>query len=325
MRGHSPLQNSRRNALGAPRWATPVATAVGFAVLATLGPLPVHAVPARERAVEEIPELMGRILESQEEIREHEAAMRPVVAGYDEELAESRRAIDDAISEEEAAEMLVRYVEAYSARLDTQERGLRSIEGALIRMRADSRELKRAAKSAKGKRRASPEDRQEFFQDQFQGLASATARLAERLGRLEDASTAGAVLHASWASHGALSVPLSELGSEGATAFARKVEGLHARHQARSNQLRAERKAVRRLLDVLVERQLARRLDALFSGDDELGLGALLSASGKSQDWGDLDRVVSRALGLPSSGGSDSFEGPSLDRLEYFAGGNHRE
>ena len=87
----------------------------------------------------------------------------------------------------------------------------------------------------------------------------------------------------------------------------------------------AERKAVRRLLDVLVERQLARRLDALFSGTDELGIGALLSGDGKSQDWGDLDSVVTRALGLPSGAGVVGFDGPSLDRLEYFAGGSHRE
>jgi hypothetical protein len=38
------------------------------------------AAPARERAIEQIPELMGRILESQEEIRERESEMTPVVA-----------------------------------------------------------------------------------------------------------------------------------------------------------------------------------------------------------------------------------------------------
>ena len=39
-------------------------------------------------------------------------------------------------------------------------------------------------------------------------------------------------------------------------AFARKVEGLYARYQARTNQLAAERRSVRRLLDMLIEREI---------------------------------------------------------------------
>ena len=43
---------------------------------------------ARERAIEQIPELMGRILESQEEIREREIEMTPVVERYDRKLVD---------------------------------------------------------------------------------------------------------------------------------------------------------------------------------------------------------------------------------------------
>ena len=100
------------------------------------------------------------------------------------------------------------------------------------------------------------------------------------LSRVLAGSTAGAVLHASWATHGALDLPVPELGPDGAAAFARKIEGLYARHQARSNQLRAERVAVSRLLDLLIERQLSRRLDDLFAGTDAGALGALLSGDG---------------------------------------------
>ena len=285
---------------------------------------PVLAAPARERAVELIPELMGRILESQEEIRERESEMTPVLAAFDGRLVDAKQGIDAAATEDDAADALVEYVEAYASRIEYQEEGLRSVESALVRMRADSRDLVRAAEAA-GSERDTPAERHEFFGEQFQGVAVATAVLAERLDRLDEASSAGAVLHASWASHGALDLPLPELGSEGAATFARKVEGLYARHQARSLQLRAERRAVRRLLDLLIGRQLARRLDSLFAGGDALGLGALLSGNDKSQDWHDLSFVVSRALGLPSGGAGGGGRGPSLERLDYFADGGHRE
>jgi len=282
------------------------------------------AAAARERAIEQIPELMGRILDSQEEIRERESEMTPIVRRYDEKLATSKQDIDAAASESEAAEALVEYVEAYAGRLEAQESGLRSIESSVVRMRADARDLLRAATAAAGTREE-PEARQAFFQDQFQGVASATGELASRLERGEEASTAGAVLHASWASYGALDLPLPELGPDGATTFARKVEGLYARFQARSNQLRAERRAVRRLLDLLIERQLAQRLDSLFAGSDAVGLGALFSGTDKSQDWQDLGQVVARTLGLPSGGvGSSERTTESLERLDYFARGSHR-
>ncbi len=280
---------------------------------------------ARERAIEQIPELMGRILESQEQIRARESALVPVVESYDKVLTTKRRAIEKASTETEAAEALVDYIEAYAARLDEQHAALTSIQSPVVRMRADARELINVAETAKG-HRETPEERQTFFQDHFQGIASATGELAERLERTEEASTTGAVLHASWASHGALDVPIPELGPEGAIAFARKVEGLYARVQARTNQLRAERRAVRRLLDVLIERQLARRLDTLFAGNEAFGLAALLSPEGKSQDWQDLGSLVSRTLGLPAGGGGNATPTAtaSLDRLDYFARGGHR-
>jgi hypothetical protein len=290
--------------------------------------LPATAVSAapRERAIEQIPELMGRILDSQEEIRERENEMLPVVERYDAQLVAAKQQIEAASSEQSAAEGLVDYVEAYAARLEAQEAGLRSIEPAVVRMRADARDLIRAAETVGTGRSESREERTRFFADQFQGVAVATGTLAERLERQEEAATAGAVLHASWASHGALDLPLAELGPEGALAFARKVEGLYARYQARSNQLAAERRSVRRLLDLLIERQLAQRLDALFAGDAGIGLGALLAGEGKSQDWQDLGAVVSRTLGLPATSGGMMVDRntASLDRLDYFARGAHR-
>jgi hypothetical protein len=294
------------------------------ALLVLVVPRPAPAATARERAIEQIPELMGRILESQEEIREAESEMTPVVERYDGELVRARRSIEAAASEQAAAEALVDYVEAYASRLEAQEAGLRSIEGSVVRMRADARDLIRAASNA-GRDAETPEQRKVFFSDQFQGIAAGTAELAERLERGEEAATAGAVLNASWASHGALQLPIPQLGPDGAVAFARKIEGLYARFQARRNQLAAERVAVRRLLDVLIERQLAQRLDELFAGSEGLGLGALLSGDGKSQDWQDLGGVVSRTLGLPSDGGYGVRDTASLDRLDYFARGAHRQ
>jgi hypothetical protein len=296
---------------------------LGLLMLLLAWPAAAFAVPARERAIEQIPELMGRILESQEEIREREIEMTPVVEKYDGQLVAAKQGIEAAASEAEAAEALVDYVEAYASRLEAQDAGLRSIESAVVRMRADARDLMRAAELA-GRAEETPAERQTFYQGHFQGVAAGTAELATRLEREEEAATAGAVLHASWASHGALDIPLPELGPDGAIAFARKVEGLYARYQARSNQLRAERGAVRRLLDLLIERQLAQRLDSLFSGENAIGLGALLSGEGKSQDWQDLGNVVSRALGLPSGGDYRVVRNTmSLDRLDYFARGRY--
>ena len=283
------------------------------------------AAPGRERAIEQIPELMGRILESQEEIRERESEMTPVIEGYNAQLGTAKQRIEGAASEQEAAEALVDYVEAYAARLEAQETGLHSIEGAVVRMRADARDLIRAAELARRRPGETREERDAFFADQFQGLASATGELAERLDREGEAATAGAVLHASWASHGALDLPLKELGPDGAIGFARKVEGLYARFQARSNQLGAERRSVRRLLDMLIERQLAQRLDVLFAGDDAVGLGALFAGTEKSQDWQDLGHVVARTLGLPvGAGGLSGHSSASTDQLDYFAAGGHR-
>jgi len=306
-----------RHAIGRRRIA-------GLALLLLLVPMAASARGGRERAIEQIPELMGRILDSQEQIRERESEMAPIVQRYDDSLHASKQRIEAAGTEAEAAEALVEYVEAYSARLEAQETGLRSIESSVVRMRADARDLANAAKRAGGERER-PEERQRFFQEQFQGVAAATGALAERLDRGQEAATTGAVLHASWASHGALDLPLPEMGPEGAARFSRKVEGLYARYQARSNQLVAERRSVRRLLDLLIERQLAQRLDSLFAGNDAVGLGALFEGSDKSQDWQDLGSVVSRTLGLPSGGlRPSSHDTASLDRLEHFARGDHR-
>ncbi|MGH0030058.1 MAG: hypothetical protein ACQGVC_09730 [Myxococcota bacterium] len=288
-------------------------------------PLAGGAATPRERAVEQIPELMGRILESQEEIRERESELAPVVQEYDQRLVESKREIDSAGTDQEAVEALIDYVESYASRLEAQQEGLRSIESAVVRMRADARELERVADSA-GRDQEPKEVRESFYQDQFQGVAAATSELAGRLDREDEAETAGAVLHASWASHGTLlELPLPELGPDGAAAFARKIEGLYARHQARSNQLRVERQSVRRLLDLLIERQLARRLDALFAGGDTGALGEVLSGEGRSASFQDLGGVVRRALDIPASAGGLARSSPSLDRLDYFARGGHRD
>ena len=298
-----------------------------FVALVAIGAPGVAASAPRERAIEQIPELMGRILESQEEIQAAENEMKPVVQRYDQKLTTAKLRIEEASSEPMAAEALVDYVEAYASRLEAQEAGLRSIESAVVRMRADARDLTRAARVAgSGGRGETREERQAFHGEQFQGVAAATGELAERLERQDEAVTAAAVLHASWSSRGAIEFPFQKLGPEAAVAFARRVEGLYARYQARSNQLVAEKRSVRRLLDVLIERQLAQRLDALFAGGDSVGLGALLAGEGKSQDWQDLGAVVSRTLGLPSGAGGVGFEQSraSLEKLDYFASGAHR-
>src|SRR5262245_12332204 len=283
----------------------------------------------RERALEQIPELMGRILDSQEEIRAREAELEPVVEGHEIELADARRRIEDAEGEQAAAEAVVRYVEAYAARLDAQEEALASIERAVVRMRSDARELARAADALRSAPESGGEDHQEFRAALFQGVAAGTAELAGRLDREEEAAAAGSVLHASWAGQGVLGLPVSqlalpEIGPDGARAFARKAEALYARYQARASQLRAERRAVRRLLDLLIERQLGARLDALFA-DGDPGRGALLASDLGSEDWDELGSALDDALGLPEQEGEGSAaDADSLDRLDRFARGEHR-
>jgi hypothetical protein len=267
----------------------------------------------------------GRVDRRLSVARDAGAGEAPVVERYDANLVEAKGRVDAAASESEAAEALVDYVETYASRLEAQESALRAIEGPLVRMRADARELVTTAE-AMGGEREKPGDRRSFFAEHFQGVAGATAELGERLQRPTEAATVGEVLHASWASHAGLDLPLEELGPESALGFARQVEGLYARYHARSNQLRAERSAVRRLLDLLIERQLSRRLDSLFSGEGMGGLGSLLAHDGRSQDWQDLGRVVSRTLGLPSGGGGGTrSEHAALGRLDYFARGAHRD
>lgn len=302
------------------RWG--VSLAFGLALLAAP---PDSRAAGRERASELIPELMGRILESQEEIREREGEYAPLVQRYNERLVASRQAIQDAGSDEVAAEALVDYVETYAARLEVQEEGLEGIRASLVRMRADARELVRVAERAGAGGQEDPDERKPFYEDQFQGVAAGTSELAQRLGRESEIATTGSVLEAAWAVHGELAIPLPDLGPDSALAFARRVEGLYAQYQARANQLRTERRATRRLLDLLIERQLGDRLDALFAGNDAVGLGALLSAEGKTEDWNDLGRVVSRVVGMPRYDGDGDGRDDAYERLDYFARGVHRE
>jgi len=281
----------------------------------------------RERAAEQIPELMGRILESQEQIQASQKRLAPVVKRWEAKLVDSRQRIDKASTEGEAAKALVDYVEAYDQRLEAQAEGLHSIEGPIARMVADSRQLVRAARSSGGGRGGeAPAEQQAFLQDQYQGVASGISTLARELGREADASVAGAVLEAGWAAEHTPKMPLTKLGPEAAVTFARRTEGLYARYQARAHQLAGERRAVRQLLDMLIERQLSQRMDTLFAGGANGLLGALLARDDHSDDWKALGDVVNRALGLPtavaSAGGQTEA---SLDRLDYFAAGRHRK
>jgi len=301
---------------------------LGLALGAGLPLAPTTAWAAgRERAAEQIPELMGRILQYQEEIRTREGEYAPVVRRYNEKLIASREAIQSAGNDDDAAAALVDYVETYAARLEAQEEGLEGIRSSVVHMRADARELVRVAEraGAGGGSGDGASERKPFYEDQFQGVAAGTEALAERLGRESEIATTGSVLQAAWAVHGEMTIPVPDLGPESALAFARRVEGLYAQYQARANQLRAERRATLRLLDLLIERQLGQRLDALFVGNDTVGLGALLSPEGKTEDWNDLGSVVSRVVGMPSYDGDGDGRDDAYERLDYFARGVHRD
>lgn len=299
--------------------------AIGLVVVASFGVAAGNASArssARERAIGQIPELMGRILESQNEIRELESESSPVVESYEHRLEDARQRIVEARDETTADEALVDYVESYAALLDTREELLDAVRGPVARMRADARELSNAATLAKREPRESREERERLVQEQYQGMASAIQQLSSRLGREEEAATAGEVLRAGWDSHSVLEMPLRELGADGAAVFARRVESLHARHRARTNQLQRERRSVQRLLDVLIERQLAARLGRMFAGGQ--GLGDLMSAGGESAGWQDLSQVVQRVVGLPGRSGLAGGPSDSLAELDYFARGGHR-
>lgn len=303
----------------------PLAVAALVALAFSLQLAPATAAP-RERAVEQLPALMNRILESQEQIREHESRVAPIVERYDEKLTSSRKHIEEAATEDEATEALVDYVEAYNQRLEALSQALLSIRAPIARMYADARQLARAAADAKGKGPPeAPEERRVFLQDHFQGVAAGISTLGDQLGVGEEAAVSGAVLTAGWAAASTPEMPLSKLGPEAAIIFARRTEGLYARYQARTYQLDSERVAVRQLLELLIERQLARRMDTLFTNGGESFLGGLLSGEGRTENWLDLGDVVNRALGLPSStAGGSTFARADVDRLEHFARGHHR-
>ncbi len=294
---------------------------VALAVALAAVPAGARAGGARERAIEQIPELMGRILEAQEEIRERERSAATELERYDQTLDRTRRAIESARTEEAAAEALVDYIEAYSARLEEQHVGVIAIESTALRMRADARELARVAELTRVPGQT-PEERRAFFEEHFQGIAAATTELADRLDRGAEAAATGSVLQASWGIQSGVAVPLPQMGAESAIAFARRVDGLYARVQARSNQLRAERRSVRHLLDVLIERQLAKRLDTLFDDSNQMTLATLFGGEDGAPNWESLNELVSRTLGLPDDRGSREI--PSYQRLEHFARGAHR-
>jgi len=299
-----------------------LAFALGLVI--ALSPAGSRATNPRERAIEQIPELMGRILDAQEEIRATEASAATELQRYDRNLERTHRAIEEAGSEEAAAAALVEYIESYSARLEEQGAGLSAIQQTVMRMRGDARELARVAEVARVPGHT-PEARRAFFADHYQGIAAATSELAGRLGRDEEAAATGSVLEASWGVQSGLAIPAPEIGAEGAIAFARKVEGLYARVQARSQQLRAERRSVRHLLDVLIERQLAKRLDTLFEGSGELSLAALLGSGADGSHWENLNELVRRTTGLPPGDTHRGFrESPAYRRLEHFVRGDHR-
>jgi len=285
-----------------------------------------HAL-GRERAVEQIPELMGRILESQEAIQASESELRPLLGEQDDALHDARSRIEESSTEAEAAEALVDYVEAYDRRAELQAEGLRAIRGPIVRMRDDARDLVRAADAARDDAvpRENAAARRSFFEDHFQGVAQGLSTLGSSLGRQEEAGIAGSVLHAGWASHEKPELPLVQMGPEGASAFARRAEGLYARFQARSSQLEAERRAVRQLLDLLIQRQLSQRLEGLFVVSEGAAVSDLFSSAALGEDWDDLGGVVSRALGLPSDapGGTSMASSDSLDRLDFFAHRRH--
>ncbi len=286
--------------------------------------VPAGAITPRERAEQLIPELMGRIVEAQEEIREREGEYSPVIRQYDDQLGSLRDGIHQAESERDQLERLADYVETYATRLEVQEEGLRAIEKPLLRMRADAREYERAASQAR-RARTAPDEQREFFEHQFQGVAGALSRLGERLGRQDEIANTGALLQASWAAQGALQLPVSQLDATGAKTFARRIETRFAQLQARSNQLHSERRAVRQLLDLLIERQLGQRIDALFADSGSASLSSLLAPVGKSADWQDLSSVTARVLGMQSlaANGSDR-RGRDFDQLDFFANGQHR-
>ncbi len=75
----------------------------------------------------------------------------------------------------------------------------------------------------------------------------------------------------------------------------------------------------------MIERQLGKRLDALFDGGDLAALGEVISGDGRSASLQDLGSVVRRALDIPATAGGLARATPSLGRLDYFARGEHRE
>ena len=268
------------------------------AVLLAVLPQSAAAATGRERAAEQIPALMGRILESQEEIRERQSALEPEIAAFESTIVQARRRVEQASSEDEATAALVDYVEAYDQRADLQMEGLRAIQGPIMRMRADANELVHAANQA-GDVQETPELRRPYLENQFQGIAAGLSQLARQLGREDEAGVAGSVLQAGWASQNTPELPLVKLGPgrrarlrparrgplrplPGAVgpAAGRATGGAAAPRPAHPTPAgRAPRRPLRR------RRRSGR---------------AARSECGKTGDWQELGSMVRRAVGLPS-------------------------
>ena len=104
----------------------------------------------------------------------------PQVEQYESALARARQRIEAAGSEDDAAEALVDYVEAFDRRTELQAEGLRAIRSPIIRMRSDARELARVAELAGGAQERAT-DRQPYLEQQFQGIATGLQQLAGQL------------------------------------------------------------------------------------------------------------------------------------------------
>lgn len=246
----------------AARWAPrDRAVVCAFALWLSFG---AGVLPRRATAGEGIPALSARILDWREKVRSEERALARFLARSDAGLARLRDRMERAGPEREAA-FLAHYVHLYAARLEEERRGLRAIQASVRRMRAYAWDLIRALDA--GRRGSQPTvGRRGFLSDQYQGVAAATAALARRLEREDEASDTGEVLYSGWLALEAGEGPEPEPRRDETMDLLRRLDEVDARIQARLDELRPERREVQRLVAGSGDRRRVRDVAAARRG-----------------------------------------------------------
>jgi hypothetical protein len=305
------------------KFSVPKKAFSGMAVVGSCMVLSSSALGAqsRERAIEEIPELVARIAEGRRQISESIESLEPVNREFDKQIEDRIEDLKNARGEDEVFTASVDVADAYEQRLRSAERGLAKIEPALVRIRVDAQALQRAI-AAEAAGSSEPIGTPMLAADQWQGLAQGFEALADGFGNTGDIDEAAFLLDMNWVPEQTPEpIPLPGGDTASVENFLEKVDFLHARFLARKRQINARRLEVRQFVSGLMRVGVEQEMAALME-DTDLG-----SAFGGAGLWRDIRTAVSHAYR-----GAGSITGAGSDRktegrrnMRRFADGEHRQ